>query len=356
MKIFMIAGEASGDLHGAGLVREVKRIDPDAQILCWGGDKMAMEGAKVLKHIRNLAFMGFVEVVQNLPQIMRNFKICKQQILEFNPDKIVFIDYPGFNLRMAEWSHKKGIKNAYYIAPQVWAWKEGRVDKIRRYVDELFVILPFEEAYFHDKDIDARYVGHPLMEQVEVHRNIEINRTKLAILPGSRKQEIHKMLGPMIEASSAIDMPTAIAMAPNIPKSFYQSKQNTQSIELFEKGAYHLFAQSSLAVVTSGTATLEAALFNVPQIVVYKANPISYFIAKKFVKVKYISLVNLILDEAVVPELIQNKFNATELKRELQNIASPTVKAKILADYQKLHSMLDKGGASKLVARALLNG
>lgn len=356
MKYFLIAGEASGDLHGAGLVSALKEADPEAEIKCWGGDRMRQAGATVLKHISDLAFMGFVEVVVNLPEILSNFKLIKKQIAAFNPDVVVFIDYPGFNLRMAEWTHKKGIRNAYYIAPQVWAWKENRVHKMRKYIDQLYVILPFEKNYFESKDIDTKYVGHPLLEGIAHKLQAGSKKTNdqklIALLPGSRKQEIEKMLPVMLKALKPFpDIKAVIAGAPNMDRDFYQQWTKTSSkVSLMENRTYDLLEKADYALVTSGTATLETALFHVPQIVLYRGNWISYQIAKRFVKVKYISLVNLIMDKPVLPELIQHEVSPRQVSNQLRKLMTAQETQAQKKAYRNLHKLLDEGGASKLVA------
>jgi len=360
MKYFLIAGEASGDLHGAHLVRAIKDMDSEANIQCWGGDKMQEAGAKVCKHIRELAFMGFVEVLLNLPQILKNFKLIKQQILSFEPDMVIFIDYPGFNLRMAEWTHKQGIQNAYYIAPQVWAWKENRVHKMRKYIDQLYVILPFEKEYFESHDIDTRYVGHPLLEGITDKLDGLSKKTNdrkiVALLPGSRKQEIEKMLPVMIKALESFpDTSAIIAGAPNMNRDFYHKWTKTnENISLLENKTYDLLGQADYALVTSGTATLETALFQVPQIVLYKGNWISYQIARRIVNLDYISLVNLIMNREVVKELIQNDFNTKTLKKEFKKILEKEHRNKIFKDYFELEQKLGGKGASEKTAQFIV--
>ncbi len=360
MKYFIIAGEASGDLHGAELVREIFKQDKKAEIKCWGGDRMAEAGAQGLKHIKDLAFMGFVEVVRHLPTILKNFKICKNQILEFAPDVVVFVDYPGFNLRMAEWTKENGIRNAYYIAPQVWAWKENRVKKIRAFIDQLFVILPFEKEYFKGHEIDAHYVGHPLLEQLERGKyrlqKIEEREDKIiALLPGSRRQEIKRMLPIMLKAIRSFpDWRVIIAGAPNIGKEEYRKISGNASIEIWSNKTYELLDIASFALVTSGTATLETALFGVPQIVMYKGNSISYLIARRLVKVKYISLVNLILDQPVLKELIQGDVNEKKLVETMHQVMKKESLLELEENYRKLYALLDQGGASKMVVEKLL--
>lgn len=361
MKYFLIAGEASGDLHGAHIVTALLKSDPEAQIRCWGGDKMQAAGAQVLKHIRELAFMGFIEVVRNLPQILRNFKLIKKQIQAFDPDIVLFIDYPGFNLRMAEWTHKNGIRNAYYIAPQVWAWKENRIHKMRKYIDRLYVILPFEKKYFESHKINTKYVGHPLLEGIPeepLHgRQKQHDGITLALLPGSRKQEIQKMLPVMLQSLKSFpEVRAIIAGAPNIECRFYERwTQNNPRISLMENKTYDLLAKADYALVTSGTATLETALFKVPQIVLYKGNWLSYRIAKSFVKVKYISLVNLILDRPVLPELIQAKVTPAKIAKQLQELMTPEKTQQQLDAFQNLRILLDEGGSSGLVVSDIRN-
>lgn len=360
MKYFIIAGEASGDLHGAKLVESLLISDKEAVVKCWGGDKMQTAGAEVLKHISELAFMGFVEVLANIGKIIKNFKLCKTQIDSFRPDIVIFIDYPGFNLKMAKWTKEKGYLNAYYIAPQAWAWKEKRVDKIREYVDQLYAILPFEEEFFTKHKINVKYIGHPLLEQLDsVNKNegklIDSNKKIIALLPGSRKQEIKKMLVPMINAIKEFDqLEAVIAGAPNITKEFYQECLGGEKVNIVYNKTYQLFNESNIALVTSGTATLEAALFRVPQIVMYRGNPISYFIAKQLVKIKYVSLVNLILDAPILVELIQKDVNQKRVVSELTKLVTEEDRNRILHQYEKLNDLLDCGGASNILAQGVI--
>lgn len=365
MRYFIIAGEASGDLHGSRLVEVILKKDPEATIQAWGGDKMELAGAKIVKHIQELAFMGFIEVIQNLRTILKNFKLCKSQIKKFDPHIVLFIDYPGFNLRMAEWTKKEGFRNAYYIAPQVWAWKEGRIKKMKRSIDQLFVILPFEKEYFRSHDVEAIYVGHPLLESItsflsekaSISVPLKTGQKLVALLPGSRKQEIEKMLPVMLEAiSNYTDLKAVIAGAPNIDRSFYMRFMDRYpSVVLIENKTYEILKVADLALVTSGTATLETALFGVPMLVLYKGNPISYSIAKRFVKIKYISLVNLILDQPILKELIQHDVNVKNLMVEIKALKKEEEIARQKAAFQKLEHFLDEGGASELVAQQLIN-
>ena len=364
-KIYIIAGEASGDLHGSNLMKEiVKEAEFPVDFRFWGGDKMAETGGKPVKHIRELAFMGFLEVVMNLKTILGNISFCKKDILEYKPDLLVLIDYPGFNLRIAEWAKEQGIKVCYYISPQVWAWKESRVKKIKRSVDQLIVILPFEKAFFAKHGIEAEYVGHPLLDAIEQFRSEELNsvqqivksdRPIIAVLPGSRKQEVSIKLPIMLEALSSFNnYHVIIAGAPSLDESFYQPYLNS-NVRLIQNATYELLSKAELAVVTSGTATLETALFGVPEVVCYKGSPISYHIAKRLVKIKFISLVNLILDREVVKELIQDECRPSRIREEIQLLLPGTKgREKMKQDYAELSELLGGGGASKKVAQSLL--
>jgi lipid-A-disaccharide synthase len=334
MKYYIIAGEASGDLHGSRLIQAIKKNDEGADIRAWGGDKMEAAGAKLIKHYRDLAFMGFAEVISNLPTIMANMKFCKSDITTFNPDVVIFIDYPGFNLPIAKFAKAKGYKTAYYISPQIWAWKEKRIHTIKRVVDKMMVILPFEKTFYEKWNFPVDYVGHPLIEIIDQYQ-LEINKEKIqntlginkakkvvALLPGSRKQEITKKLPIMLEASKDFpDVQFIVGQAPAITDEFIQSFTNKyQNVTVLKNKTYDLLSIADAALVTSGTATLETALFRVPEIVCYKGSPISYAIAKKLIKVKYISLVNLIMDKQIVKELIQEELTTKNIKSELTEL------------------------------------
>ncbi len=330
MRYYIIAGEASGDLHGSNLIRSLHRQDEHAEIRCWGGDRMEAAGAEVVKHYRDLAFMGFVEVLKHLGTILRNIDFCKKDMLRFKPDVLVLIDYPGFNLRIAEWAKKQGITVVYYISPQVWAWKESRVKKIKRDVDLMLVILPFEQAFYEKWHYPVTYVGHPLMEVIarEINDVPALSLSEkpvIALLPGSREQEIKTKLPIMLQMVRHFpDHQFAIAQAPAQPESLYREIAGQADV-LLVQDAYYLLRQAKAALVTSGTATLETALFNVPQVVCYKGNPVSYWLARKLIRVKYISLVNLIMDKPVVRELIQQDLNEKELKQELNKLLYDSV-------------------------------
>jgi lipid-A-disaccharide synthase len=328
MNYYIIAGEASGDLHGSNLIKELHLRDSTANIRCWGGDKMQAAGATLVKHYRDLAFMGFVEVLKNINIIFKNLSFCKEDILQHKPDVLILIDYPGFNLRIAKWAKENNIKVIYYISPQVWAWKENRVKMMKQCIDLMLVILPFEKEYYKNKwNWDVEYVGHPLVEEVEnfqLKNQLESfsHKPVIALLPGSRKQEILKELPVMLEVSK--EFPAyqfIIARAPGLDDSFYTEMiKEYSNVSSVSNETYSLLQQSAAALVTSGTATLETALFNVPQVVCYKGNEISYQIAKRLINIKYISLVNLIMDKEVVKELIQHEMNAVNLSSELSKI------------------------------------
>ena len=363
MKYYLIAGEASGDLHGSNLIKEIKKLDELADIRCWGGDKMAATGATVVKHYRDLAFMGFAEVIKNLPAIMRNFSFCKNDILGYQPDVVVFIDYPGFNLRMAKWAKKNNYKTVFYISPQIWAWKEGRVKTIIKNIDKTIVILPFEKEFYKKYNYEVAYVGHPLVQVVEdfkrSHPAIQKQGNVIALLPGSRKQEIRTKLPIMLEATKSFeDYQFIIAKAPSIDNKFYEEfLQNYTNVKTESDNTYSILMKSTAALVTSGTATLETALFKVPEIVCYKAGTISYEIGKRLIDLKFISLVNLIMNKEVVKELIQNDLTPEKIELNLRTILlDEDKKSRIMKDYNALESLLSKGGdASKNAAKIILD-
>lgn len=362
MRYFIISGEASGDLHGSGLVRALYVADPSAKVHAWGGDMMQAAGAMILKHYRDLAFMGFIEVVKNLPTILRNFKRAKEDILKFRPDVLILIDYPGFNLRMARWASEHGLRVHYYISPQLWAWKEGRVESIRKFVEHMYVILPFEQSFYKRHNIDVTYVGHPLLEAIEHFRessprNIDSNKY-IALLAGSRIQEIKHSLPVMLALTERFPgYQFCIAAAPHVPESLYKrlmDKYDVHNVSLRQGETYDVLNKAHAALTTSGTATLETALFGVPQVVCYKGNALSFQIARRLVKVPYISLVNLIAGKPVVEELIQENFNATRLSKALERILNPAIRQEMIEDYHTLVSQLEQGGASQIVARQIL--
>lgn len=348
MKYYLIAGEASGDLHGSNLVKELVKLDRNAEIRAWGGDLMRSAGAQLVKHYRDLAFMGFTEVVRNLPTILGNLKFCKRDILDFAPDVLVLIDYPGFNLRIAKWAREQGLRIVYYISPQVWAWKEGRVRSIRQVVDKMLVILPFEKDFYRKWDYEVEYVGHPLAQVVQEFLAAHPKQTDsniIALLPGSRKQEVMKKLPIMLAASKAFpDHRFIVARAASLDDSFYDTfMKDYPEVTSVRNDTYALLSRSVAALVTSGTATLETALFGVPEVVCYKGSQVSYQIAKRLIRIKYISLVNLIMDRPVVTELIQNELTPANIERELQAILYDAQRiARIKKDYSELQQLLGK--------------
>jgi lipid-A-disaccharide synthase len=369
-KYYIIAGEASGDLHGSNLIHAIKQQDTSAHIRCWGGDKMQAAGGVLVKHYRDLAFMGFIEVVKNLGTILKNLKFCKQDILAFKPDVLVLIDYPGFNLRIAKWAKEQQIKVVYYISPQVWAWKENRVKMMKQCIDEMIVILPFEKSYFKDKwNWEVTYVGHPLIEEIAKKRaqqsDLIINNAEgkkntnpvIALLPGSRKQEIEKKLPVMLEVSKAFPgYQFVVAQAPSLDSEFYHTyTEQYPNVSIVNNRTYDLLIQSKAALVTSGTATLETALFGVPEVVCYKGSEISYQIAKRVISIKYISLVNLIMDKEVVKELIQQEMNVANLSTELNKLLNDAGrKQQIRQDYAQLQNILGAGGDASAKAAAII--
>ena len=365
MKYYLIAGEASGDLHGANLMKALLKEDPKAEFRFWGGDLMKAAGGTEVKHYRDLAFMGFLEVITNLNTILKNIKFCKSDIETFNPDVIIFIDYPGFNLRIAKWARQKGYRTHYYISPQIWAWKEGRIKDIKRDIDEMYVILPFEKDFYEKKhNFPVHFVGHPLIDAIHNRKQVDPKKFKkensldqrpiIALLPGSRKQEIKKMLEIMISVAKDFgDYQFVIAGAPSQEKSFYETFLTTKNVHFVTNKTYDLLSISHAALVTSGTATLETALFKVPQVVCYKGNQISYEIAKRVIKLDYISLVNLILNKTVVAELIQSDFNTKGLKAALTDVLVPEKRSELFFDYYNLEKELGGRGASEKTAKLI---
>lgn len=365
MKYYIIAGEASGDLHASNLMKALKKTDKNAEFRYWGGDLMQQQGGKLVKHYRDLAFMGFVEVLFNLRTILRNISFCKEDITEFEPDALIFIDYPGFNLRIARWAKEQGIPTHFYISPQIWAWKENRIKDIKRDIDHMYVILPFEKAFYEEKhNFPVHFVGHPLIDAIserelvneeKFRKKYELDeRPIIALLPGSRKQEIAKMLNVMLSITPDFpDYQFIIAGAPSQDVEFYQTFIKKQNVHLVMNRTYDVLSLSKAALVTSGTATLETALFKVPEVVCYKGSSISYQIAKRVIKLDYISLVNLIMNREVVTELIQNDFNRKNLKKELQRILDKDVRTQIFEDYYLLEEKLGGTGASKKTAELI---
>lgn len=364
MKYYIIAGEPSGDLHAGNLIRALRTKDSDASFRAWGGELMEAQGAEIVKHYRDLAFMGFAEVIMNLRTILKNIEFCKADIEQFKPDVIILVDYPGFNLRIAKFAKSLGIQVFYYISPQIWAWKQSRVEQIRDHVDEMYVILPFEKEFYRKFGVDVHFVGHPLIDAVaefnekfddlpafrKTHNLSE--KPIVALLPGSRKQEISKMLPLMLElATNFPQYEFIVAGAPSQDRDYYESFIGSTGVKLLSGQTYQLLYCSHAALVTSGTATLETAIFRVPQVVCYRAGSISYVIARQLVKIKYISLVNLIMDRELVKELIQSELNLKNLSKAFALIAQPgEARERLIADYILLYEKLGGAGASNLTA------
>lgn len=369
MRYYIISGEASGDLHGSNLVRELKLLDPKAEMVGWGGDLMEQQGVKLVKHYRDLAFMGFAEVLFNIRTILKNIDFCKKDILAYNPDVLILIDYPGFNLRIAKFAHEHGIKVFYYISPSVWAWKESRVKLIKEAVDKMFVILPFEKAFYAKHNYNVDYAGHPLLDAIEQKKSGFISREEfikqqgledkpiIAILPGSRKQEISAMLPVMMNVANKFpQFQFIIAGSPGLAESYYQQFLAGSKLKILFGKTHEILHHAYAGLIKSGTSTLEAALYDVPQVVCYKGNPVSIWIGRRLAKIKYFSLVNLIMDKPVVKELLQEEMNEKVLTEEFSKICAETPERKqMLEEYRQLKHDLGNSGASKRLA-ALMHG
>ncbi len=366
MKYYIITGEASGDLHGSNLMKAMLKLAPDSDFRYWGGDNMKAVGGKLVKHYRDLAFMGFTEVLTNLSTIISNLKFCKKDILSYNPDVLILIDYPGFNLRIAEFAKKQGIKVVYYISPQIWAWKKNRVFKIKKFVDRMLVILPFEKDFYSKYNVDVDFVGHPLLDALEnegsitkeafLKENTLDNKPIIALLPGSRKQEVKVMLQTMLNLIPKYpEHQFIIAGVSTLTKEYYSDIVGEKNVKLLLDNTNNILKFADAALVTSGTATLETALIGTPEVVCYKGGQVSYEIAKRVVDVKYISLVNLIMDKEVVVELIQSNFNSTSLNSSLDDILFDDNKRTEIADnYKQLKTVLGNKGASMRAAEIIV--
>lgn len=360
MKYYIIAGEASGDLHASNLLREIRKKDPAAEFRGFGGDLMKEQGTYLVRHYRDLAFMGFVEVIANLRTILKNIDACKADILQWKPDALILVDYPGFNLRIAPFAKTNGIKVFYYISPQIWAWKQSRVHKIAAGTDKIFCILPFEKDFYKSFGYDVEFVGHPLLDALaQPSKELSLpddGRKIIAILPGSRKQEIRTMLPEMLKAAK--DFPEyrfVIAGAPSQTREFYNEVTGDNKTELVFGETYPLLRRANAAMVTSGTATLETALHDVPEVVCYKGSMISYHIARWLVKVKYISLVNLVMDEEIMKELIQDEMNPRSISNELKKLLAGESRDQMIRKYQILKTKLGGTGASERTAALIVN-
>jgi len=362
LKYYIIAGEASGDLHGSNLIKELKKLDRNYSFRCWGGDLMNEQTNNLAKHHKDYSYMGFLEVFLNLYTIIKNISFCKSDILKYNPDIIIYIDFPGFNLRIAEWAKKNGFKNHYYISPQIWAWKESRIKLIKKVVDKMYVILPFEKKFYKEKhNFDVSFVGHPLMDEISEDTSKLSQKTSkdktILLLPGSRGQEIKKLLPIMLSVVSEFkDYKFIIGAAPSQKLSIYQDYVKDSNVEIIQNKTYELLKNCTAAIVTSGTATLETALFKVPQIVCYKSSWTTYLIGKILLKnLNYISLVNLIANKLIVKELIQNSCSKKNLIKELNIILEKEERAKIISNYNKLENSLGGRGASNKTAKIIYN-
>ncbi|RFZ85961.1 lipid-A-disaccharide synthase [Mucilaginibacter terrenus] len=358
MKYYLVAGEASGDLHGANLMKALKGKDPNAGFRYFGGDLMQAEGGTLVKHYEDMAFMGFAEVVMNLRTILKNLKLCKTDLISYKPNVLILIDFPGFNLKIAEFAKARGLLVCYYISPKVWAWNQKRVLKIKKVVDHLFCILPFEVDFYKKWGMDIDYVGNPLLDAVDAftpdpdflgHNKLITDKKIVALLPGSRKQEISRLLPEMVKVAAAFsDYQFVIAGAPTFTNDYYQQYANSANIPVVFNSTYNLLNNAAAAIVASGTATLETALFNVPQVVVYKGNVLTIGIARMLIKIRFISLVNLIMDEQVVKELIQEGCNAVTIGAELEKLLEDNnYRSKMLSNYDKLDSRMGEPGASR---------
>ncbi|MET0570196.1 MAG: lipid-A-disaccharide synthase [Pedobacter agri] len=363
MKYYLVAGEASGDLHGANLMKALKVEDEQAQFRYFGGDKMRAQGGTLVKHYADMAFMGFTEVILNLRTIFKNLKTCKDDILFWKPDVLILIDFPGFNLKIAEFAKANGIKVCYYISPKVWAWNQKRVLKIKRVVDHMFCILPFEVDFFKEWGMHVDYVGNPLLDEIDLfspdpqfREKHNLNQQKvIALLPGSRKQEIERLLPVMLSITDQYPEYTfAIAAAPTFTEEYYQQYTGNKNVRLLFSNTYNLLHIAHAAIVASGTATLETALFEVPQVVVYKGGAISIAIARMLVKIRFISLVNLIVDKKIVTELIQEDCNTEKVSHELALITDGDGRDQMLSEYKVLLQRMGNPGASEKTARLIL--
>jgi len=362
MKYYLIAGEASGDLHGSNLMKTLKDVDAEADFRYYGGDLMQAQGGTLVKHYAEMAFMGFLEVALNIRTILGNIKKCKEDILANPPDVLILIDFPGFNLKIAKFAKAQGIKVYYYISPKVWAWNQKRVLKIKRDIDKMFCILPFEVDFYHKWGMQVDYVGNPLLDAIEAFssnpnfkkENNLNDKPIIALLPGSRKQELKYILPDMFSiVSSFPNHQFVIAGAPSFNKDFYQEYLKDLNISIVFNATYDLLHNAQAALVTSGTATLETALFKIPQVVLYKGSSISIGIARMLVKIRFISLVNLIMDKKIVTELIQEDCNLTLISKELKDIIVGVKREQMLNHYDVLAGLMGKPGASEKTARLI---
>ena len=366
MRYYLIAGEASGDIYGAQLIEEIQILDPNSEIRFWGGDLMRSKSNNLVKHYKDTSVMGFFEVLKHIFKILGNINYCKNDILEFKPDRIIYIDYPGFNLRICKWAKEKGFINHYYISPQIWAWKENRINAIKRDIDQMHVILPFEKTYYKNKhQLDVHYSGHPLVNYINNFRsddyffhnnNIDRNKPIIALLPGSRLQEIKKVLPVFLSiVKDFSSYQFVIGGVDSINKEKYDRLIKGENVKVVFNQTYDLLGNAKAAIVTSGTASLEAAIFKVPVVVCYKTSFITYLIGKMLVNIQHISLVNLILNNKVVDELIQRELNSKSLKNSINKILNKDNRSKLIESYNDIVRMLYKDNPSKKTAELIVN-
>lgn len=358
MKYFILAGEASGDRQASYLANAIRASDPNAEMKGWGGEMMEASGVVISRHYRELAFMGFVEVVKHLPDILRNFKDVKAEILSFNPDAVILVDYPGFNLRMATWSRKHDLPVYYYISPQLWAWNLKRIEIVRKAVRRMYVILPFEKSFYRKYNIEVVYIGHPMAQEIasDNEYTYQPDPDQIALLPGSRKHEVERMLPVFLQVADRLkDYHFTIAAVSHLPRALYSSLiGDRNNVELVENDVRAVLSKSKGALVTSGTATLETALRGIPQVVAYKGSPLSYQIAKRLIRVSYISLVNLIADKELVPECIQHNCTAEILTEKLHSVLQDTEWSRIREEYKKMTGLLLDGGGAQTAAADII--
>lgn len=365
MKYYLIAGEASGDLHASNLIKELKLQDTKAEFRYLGGDLMQKQGGKLVRHFKETAYMGFLDVIVHLPAILKNINFIKEDIKKYNPDVLILVDYPGFNLRIAEFAHNLDLKVYYYISPKIWAWKQSRVHKIKKFIDKLFIIFPFEKDFYKQFNYEVEYVGNPIMDAIEIKdANFTVFKEKynledkkiIALLPGSRKSEIKHNFPTMLKvASNFTDYQFIVAATPSLEKEVFEKYSHQYKIKLIYDDTYNLLRHSEAAIVTSGTATLETAILNIPELVCYKGDAFSYQIAKRLIKIKYISLVNLVMDKEVIKELIQYDMTAEKISNELEQILNNNVyKNTMLKNFDEMRNKLGGKGASKRTAEIII--
>ncbi|MBT1706324.1 lipid-A-disaccharide synthase [Chryseosolibacter indicus] len=365
MRYYIIAGERSGDLHAGNLAKAIKEFDQDVEFRGFGGENMKEAGVELRVHYADLAFMGFAEVLANINKISNYIKICKADILAYKPDVVILVDYGGFNMRIAKFAKKQNQKVFYYITPKVWAWYQSRALTLKANIDRMFVILPFEKDFFKKFDWDVDYVGNPVLDAVKSHESdvnflqnhsFEKDKPVIALLPGSRKQELKTVIPVMAQVAKRFnDFQFGVAMVDNIDNSFYKELEALPNVKFVQNNTYNLLLNSKVAIVTSGTATLETALLKTPQVVIYKTSTVSYFIAKNFIRVPYISLVNLIANKGVVKELIQGEMNAEEVSKELTLLVRDQhYRKQMLNDYENIYKTLDIGSASQNAAKLII--